>query len=279
MYLIALRHLEGSAHVFVGHRYAMPFPPTSREDLRWFAGTGAELLGRRAFAAPRPILALVGLLVVAGALATWRRGAAGLGILILPGVLALIASALHEYPFGLRFALFLIPAISVLLAAGSSALHRRASPGWRCRSPPCLLRRYSPFRPWTAVEGLVGTSRQREEIAPALAHLKTGWRPGDSLFVTSGAEYVFRFYAGGGRPQPKPRRLDATVADRAHRGPDGAAPALVSQPPSLRRSGRGGRPGQCASTETLGRLEAGAVARGFSSPTRSRPRSKRWWPG
>ena len=47
VYLIALRHLEGSAHVFVGHRYAMPFPPTSREDLRWFAGTGAELLGRR----------------------------------------------------------------------------------------------------------------------------------------------------------------------------------------------------------------------------------------
>ena len=66
---------------------------------------------------PTAMLAMA--LVLAGAVSLLRRWPGGLYLLGSPFVFVMAASALHQYPFHGRLLIFLVPAVQMLVGAGS----------------------------------------------------------------------------------------------------------------------------------------------------------------
>ncbi len=106
----------------------LPFPPRSLADLRQIFW---QLIN--VFDSPTGLYTPLGVLpsafIAAGLflLGGWslgRRWKGGLFLLISPIFFALVASALHEYPFHGRLLLFLIPSIQLLFSEGAAALAR-----------------------------------------------------------------------------------------------------------------------------------------------------------
>jgi hypothetical protein len=59
---------------------------------------------------------------VLGALSLGRRWRGGPYLLLAPLLFALLASALHQYPFHGRLLLFLVPSVHLLVSEGAAAL-------------------------------------------------------------------------------------------------------------------------------------------------------------
>ena len=71
---------------------------------------------------------LASVLALIGCVSLGRRWPGGLFLVISPLVLALAASALHQYPFHGRLVLYLVPTYLLLLAEGVAAVGRPT--GW-----------------------------------------------------------------------------------------------------------------------------------------------------
>ncbi len=104
----------------------LPLPPRSLADLE---RTGWQVLNL--LNAPGDVLMPVGVLWSAfialglfmlGGLALARRWRGGLYLLLAPLLFALLASALHQYPFHGRLLLFLVPSVHLLVSEGAVAL-------------------------------------------------------------------------------------------------------------------------------------------------------------
>ncbi len=75
---------------------------------------------------PSAILALG--LFLCGCAALGRRWPGGLYLLVAPMLLAMLASALRQYPFHGRLLIFLVPSIHLLVGEGAATLTRRGRP-------------------------------------------------------------------------------------------------------------------------------------------------------
>jgi hypothetical protein len=163
----------------------------------------------------------------AGAYAIWRRSRPIALLLLGPCALALLAAALHAYPFDNRLALFLFPLLFVVTAMGAE---RVASLGagrqrwwsWAITAsllvPSTLyLLAYAP--PW-----------QRESLRDVLARVAVEARKDDSFFVTYGAAQGWRYYA--------PRLALTTHDTQISACRDDAARGYVDEIDRLRGAGR-----------------------------------------
>jgi hypothetical protein len=122
---LSLRMLgPGGRHgmlVFWGFAFP-PWPPASLHDAAWPALRVLYLflnpldfhapLGPRL--SPWPAVALAAF----GAVSLWRRDRRSLGLLAAPGLFALGAAYLRLYPFHGRLALYLVPALLLVIAEG-----------------------------------------------------------------------------------------------------------------------------------------------------------------
>lgn len=113
-------------------------------------------------------------------------------LLALPLVLAAAADAIHRYPLGGRFSLFLVPLLLLLVARGAQALV-----GWSRRplvvgagvalflvASPAALAAYHMLQP-----------PARSDVKPLLRQLADRWRSGDSLYVYPDSQYQLRYYS------------------------------------------------------------------------------------
>ena len=167
-----------------------PFPPQDVSELRWWFDAPFRLFREPGgFQFP----GLAGALALFGVVAGVRRRAVATVLLLSPVAVALLASAAHQYPFGRRLALFLMPSLLVLVAHGIEEL-RGAE--W-ARSPVIAL----AAGLLVALDPLLSQSlrflqpKPLEEIRPLLAGLAQEHRPGDLLYVYSDARYAFDWYA------------------------------------------------------------------------------------
>ena len=169
-----------------------PFPPRSAADLRWFAD---HLLGIFAEPGGFKYTVLAALLFFFGVVEMARRASIWLSLLLAPLGFAIVASALHLYPFTQRFLLFAAPALLILVGAGLAAFHRAT---WR-RAPwmvPVLagVLFLHPMY-WALSEAARASPYEHENVRAALRYVIDHRQAGDVIFVHRTAQANMRFYA------------------------------------------------------------------------------------
>lgn len=173
----------------------MPFPPWG--DPLWLPSHVAALFVNPAgFLDMGPVAAtLYLLLALAGSFSILRRNRyAGL-LLILPLGFALVASALHQYPFSDRLMLWAVPALILIAVEGVWWLL-----GLLRNSP--LVQRIA----WAVVVGVMLASpvreaagdilrpKARQHVKPLLSQLRSNRVPGDLLYVYYNSRSPFLYY-------------------------------------------------------------------------------------
>jgi hypothetical protein len=116
--------------------------------------------------------------------------------IVIPGLLAIIASGLHKYPLANRLWLFMIPGLLILVAAGMSALWTRTRTAWPLvgvvfggvlLAHPALYAAYHLTKP-----------QQVEETRPLLRYIQQERRFGEALYLYYGSLAAARYYAERG---------------------------------------------------------------------------------
>ncbi len=193
------------------------FPPETTNPLavtRWLLSQIESLVGAFGTASLRyPAPVVYGALGLLGALALlWRRQLPG-QIAVTVGMAALAAAVARQYPLAERLALYLIPLVLLLMAAGVEAIQTWLAPRSRRLAHlapalvvPCLWPLATAPPPY-----------QLENVHPAMGHLQRHRQPTDRIYVYYGAMLAFDFY--GARYG---FTNDAYVAGRCHR-PDSRA--------------------------------------------------------
>jgi hypothetical protein len=134
-----------------------------------------------------PDAALIGL-IIGAAVAIHRRGK--LLLLLAPLPIALLASAVRQYPFADRLALFFVPQYLMLLAAGLERLWTNlAGKAAVVAIAGCVILP-SADRALTYLFFPTG----REESLPAYQWVAQRYQPGDVVYLTHFAEPSFQYY-------------------------------------------------------------------------------------
>lgn len=216
-YLVSLKDLgnnEFLLNYWDGH--FLPLPPKSPGDLAWLLDHFFAPFGYPGGLGGTEIRAggIAAVLFAVGVWGMWTERWPVAVAVVLPGVLALLASGLHKYPFAGRLLLFLVPVMVLGVARGAWTVFtslRAVQPVAAYAllgvlvSAPCLEAYQELRRPM-----------RYEQITPVLAGVRERWLPGDCVYVYYGAEPAFTFYT---REAPFP--ADAVVigtqarADRA----------------------------------------------------------------
>ncbi|MFH0878531.1 MAG: hypothetical protein V2A34_02350, partial [Lentisphaerota bacterium] len=168
----------------------MPLPPRSIPDLVWFISNFFKI-----FSDPAgfELAGLAGLAFLLGCVAFHRRHSCQeLLMLLLPIVLAGLASGLHKYPFDGRLLLFIVPALMILVAEGIAFLWE-SSPG-PGRMAAVLLAMLLVVPAVFFDVGNVIKPRPHTEIRPVVQYLNQHWRPGDTLYLYYHAVPMFEYY-------------------------------------------------------------------------------------
>lgn len=182
----------------------MPVPPRSLEEWAWFPDTFNRLfrdpLGAHNQAATSGAFyqTAAGMLgFAAGTAWMWSRRRNVLLILLGPVLVALIASALHLYPFGAKWLtggrsiLYLAPVFFLLIAEGAVQLWRNLRGNLRPVGVAVMGLLILP--PLT--EDVIMIPYGRAEMRPILEYIQEAEQPGDLLYVHYDAKPAFRFYA------------------------------------------------------------------------------------
>jgi hypothetical protein len=183
-YLASLRSLSGNTFLLDYWReFFMPVPP----NFAWFEAALGNFL-------PWP----AALLALAGIFHLWRTNRFWANAFLVTFLAALAVSALGKYPFGGRMILFLLPLGITLAGAGldnlAAALEKSAGKNWANLGLGlvALVALLIPGR--GALDGFLAPS-MRENIHPALGHLRASLRPGDRVYIYPATTPAFRFYA------------------------------------------------------------------------------------
>jgi hypothetical protein len=167
-----------------------PFPPRSIAQLKWYYDSLLALFQLAAGLGVGELAGVVFLFGVCILAATGQRPL--LGMLIIPLLLALAASALKKYPFIERLLLFGVPMLLTVIAAGLSAvsLTDRSTRILRRLLVAMLLLYPTYMTAKTLASGAIGS----HDIKPALDHLAEGWQDGDMVYVHDGARTLYDYY-------------------------------------------------------------------------------------
>jgi 4-amino-4-deoxy-L-arabinose transferase-like glycosyltransferase len=170
----------------------LPFPPQTLAEAGWPIRKALEVF-RNPAGLKTPILPL--LFAIVGTITLARRRGPQFVLLAGPILAALVASALHRYPFHSRLILFLAPALILLVAEGLAVTFRYSSrPSLLILTVALSLAVVVPPT-WTALQRLIHP-RQVEEIRPLVEYLHLNRRAGDTLYVYWLSRVPYRYYAG-----------------------------------------------------------------------------------
>jgi hypothetical protein len=194
-FLLSLKQLGNNQFLLEywdGH--FLPLPPTSPGDVAWlldhffapFAYPGG--LGGTEIRAG----GIAAVLFVVGVWGMWKERWPVAVAVVLPGVLALLASGVHKYPFAGRLLLFLVPLMVLGVARGAWTVGAAL---WKVQpvaatallgvlvAAPCLEAYQEARRPM-----------RYEQLNPVLGQVRDRWQPGDRMYVYYGARPAFEFY-------------------------------------------------------------------------------------
>jgi len=191
LYRVSLRALAAN-QILTGfwNSSFMPLPPQSLDELKWFPDT---LFGLFRNPGGLYLLGLGGALFLVGCWSLLRSNSRRLTLLAGPMALALIASALHLYPFGGRLLLFLVPALVLLMVEGMRVLWRHTrSSSWVI---PGLLVAVLLLYPMSSSLRHLAQPHTREEIKPVLEYVQQHRKAGDVIYLYRWSVPAFTYYA------------------------------------------------------------------------------------
>jgi Dolichyl-phosphate-mannose-protein mannosyltransferase len=175
-----------------------------------------------------PVLALL------GAVSLWanprQRPRLVVGGTMLAATLA--AGYLGKYPAGQRFILFLVPFGLLCLAEGAVRVFR-ALPRDLAATFALVVGAVVLAPPLKDAGRNLVRPPKPEDVKPVLAYLADRWQDGDTLYVSSRAQYALRYYLECSDCAGVPARLRAVLQVRPRSGPAQTTPALVSETPQV----------------------------------------------
>ena len=168
----------------------MPLGPTPMTSLMWL---GHQLKATFRWTLDYRASAIWSFAAAAGAWSLLRRKQDAALLLILPLVLAVVASSAQRYPFfSGRTQLYLIPALLILAGEGAYWSWQILMPRvkWVAAVPFLLLIGLGVQATWHAW-GFQGNS----DLRGVFHYVRDHWRPGDRLYVHFATAQVFMYYA------------------------------------------------------------------------------------
>lgn len=187
-YWLCLRDLGRNSYLLnYWSEFFAPVPPRGFDDAGWYVRTFARLfdgpggiaVADVSLAAPAGLLYLFGMYTLARS-RPWLAAS-----LAAPLLTALVASALHKYPFGGRLLLFAVPLLFLGIAESWTALP--AGFGRLCAltvlAAPALTSLQQAVRP-----------NPTEDTRPLIEHLARHWQPGDGVYLSPMAQSPFDYY-------------------------------------------------------------------------------------
>jgi hypothetical protein len=167
----------------------MPFPPASLSDVRWFLDSFFNIFSN-------PVgLTLTGIAAAAAILGARKLRADHSGrflLLVIPIALALLASALHVYPFQGRLLLFIVPAVILLIAVGLDRIQKQTS-GVFPLLGPILLGLLFLHPVLVSARDFLGP-RGVEESRPIVEYIEKHRSVGDLLYAYYPTRFLLDYY-------------------------------------------------------------------------------------
>jgi hypothetical protein len=194
--VVSMHHLTPESQHFMRTFWSDGFWPLSLRHpatLAWPLVRIGLLLGGQ-LGIPTSVGLVCALLAVGGIVATWKNEWRTSLFLAMPLLVALGASAAHLYPLAERLALFLIPSLLLLAAIGVTqiaAMVRVKGGGAVALMAATILALVVAAQALSAAPPVY----RREEITPAIAHLRRASRASDASYIYYGAVPAYEFYA------------------------------------------------------------------------------------
>jgi len=194
-YFVALREQSANDALLASwneHRSFMPLLPW--REWQWFVDTFRSVLDNPIGLRRRSSAIFLAIGMISLYLRRWQLAL----ILLLPILLALIASALHKYPFSGRLLLFLVPIVFLIVA---EAVGRVGSLLVSLKLPqmglPVALMALTllAIKPSYYALRHLWEPRLVEETKPMMAYLSTYRREKDMVYVYYGAVPAFLYYS------------------------------------------------------------------------------------
>ncbi len=199
----------------------MPLPVRSVGDLKWFGVTFFTLFDAplnlnwtflNEWVSHRITFSFLGLIsLLAGVMYIFRTQRHFFWMLVLPVVLALLASGLQKYPFTERFLLFLVPNFFFLIAAGVERIAGYLRPKLGVVAAGLVLILVIAPAGITAANGLLHEEQfggwKRREVKAVVSYLRRHRKPGEKIFVneTASAFFFYNHVSGLNWPVQTPR--------------------------------------------------------------------------
>jgi hypothetical protein len=207
VYWVSLRSLTADRGLRAMHWASFAPLPLSAEAVTWYYNTFLALFDTPVGLGAAAALASFVLLV--GCAYFYREHPERLALLILPVVVALIASGLHRYPLaprpefswrGGRFLLFAVPSFLLILGEGIEHMRRVLRPHMRWAG--LVLLTLLAFVPVISAARMLAHPMKVEEIRPVLGYIQAHQQPGDIIYVYYGAQPAFQYYLDTSRFRP-----------------------------------------------------------------------------
>ncbi len=212
-YLLFTQRHAGSGWLidwFDDLRAFMPLPPASPEDLSWFLikplhvlhlslGLSWLDLDWRYSDVFRGVTRMPFLPLfcwVSGSVLVYRQDRRLFWVLVLPFLLALLASGVRMYPLHERLTYFLVPFIIIMLVKGfERLLHSFSSIGLRYALLVLLMAGAVANSAYTLVNPeLFGRPAKNMTAREALLYVNDRYRPGDVVYVYWNFRHFYRYY-------------------------------------------------------------------------------------
>jgi len=173
-------------------RSFMPLPPTSLDEIKWFGYTFLRIFKFPIGLSIYELLLAVLAFVVGCIVMFCKRRKIAL-LLLLPILLALIASGFHKYPFEGRLLLFITPSMLLIISEGIDFIRRKTAQGSHfigialvgiLLAYPICLAGYRVMRP-----------RAPEELRPVMEYINEHYESGDVIYVYYASLNAYKYYS------------------------------------------------------------------------------------
>jgi len=194
-YIVSLRESASVNQGLIAYwRFAFaPIPPTSVSDILWYERSFFDVFS---FPGGLTLTGIAAVAAVLGANEFRRQDQSKFLSLLLPIVVALLASALYRYPFQGRLLLFLVPSLLLLVARGLEAIRQTTAviPGL-----PVLLIGFLFLDPVLTAGRHFIRPQGVEEVRSAIDYIERHRSPGDTLYCYYAAAVPLQYYRERGR--------------------------------------------------------------------------------
>lgn len=175
---------------FEGAKTFMPLLPLKPSDVRWYIDTFFNVLADQPTRLFLP--GISGFCYIAGLVSLYKKRTEAFLLLLLPVILALIASGFKLYPFYIRWIIFLVPSFILLVSEGLDFFQSIIRPHSKKLAITLLFLFF--LQPVACQVHRLMNPFSGEEIKPVLQFVGDNIMEEDQIYIYHSSEPAFKFY-------------------------------------------------------------------------------------